>query len=95
MIPILIRIAAIIFGWLFVGVGIIGLALPILQGFIFLVIGFYLLNRFSPGFKRLILRIRGKHHRLDALLDRLDAGIFTKKPPKSDGADTPRYTDSQ
>ena len=39
------RIAIQILGWLFVLLGIAGLVLPVLQGILFLMIGFYLLSR--------------------------------------------------
>jgi uncharacterized protein len=39
------RIAVEILGWLFVLLGIAGLVLPVLQGILFLMIGFYLLSR--------------------------------------------------
>lgn len=68
---------AIAIGWLFIVLGILGIFLPILQGIFFLLIGLYLLMRFSPRFAAFIRRQRGRHHRFDAILDTLEAKLGT------------------
>jgi uncharacterized membrane protein YbaN (DUF454 family) len=46
------RAAILIAGWAMVLLGIVGLFLPILQGVLFLAVGFYLLSLESPWAKR-------------------------------------------
>lgn len=44
-------------GWGFIVLGILGMFLPILQGFLFLAIGLVILSRRSPRVRLLILRL--------------------------------------
>jgi uncharacterized membrane protein YbaN (DUF454 family) len=45
------RISLQVLGFVFVLIGIIGLFLPILQGFLFIIMGLYILTVTSPAFK--------------------------------------------
>ncbi|MBW7850102.1 MAG: PGPGW domain-containing protein [Rhodospirillales bacterium] len=56
-------------GWGFVVLGVIGLFLPILQGFLFLAIGFYILSTVSPWAQRQLDRMRARHPELAATFD--------------------------
>lgn len=56
-------------GWLFVLLGILGLFLPILQGILFLAIGFYLLSLESPRVHRMMERVRERYPRLGGTMD--------------------------
>lgn len=56
-------------GWMFIVLGILGLFLPILQGFLFLAIGAYLLSLESPMARRFIGRMRRRFPRLAITLD--------------------------
>jgi uncharacterized protein len=47
------RIGVLILGWFFVGLGIIGLFLPILQGILFIMIGLAFLSSRSAAIRRL------------------------------------------
>src|SRR3546814_8994921 len=58
------RIAILVSGWAFIVLGVLGLVLPILQGFLFLAIGFYLLSLESPRVKRFMDRTLARHPRL-------------------------------
>ena len=53
-----------IIGWLFLGLGILGLFLPILQGFLFIMIGLAILSTRSDSIKRLLKRMEDRypHH---------------------------------
>ena len=53
-----------IIGWFFVGLGILGLFLPILQGVLFIMIGLAILSTRSEKIKRLLkhLEDRYPHH---------------------------------
>lgn len=46
------RTILLILGWLFVVLGVLGLALPLLQGLLFLAVGFYLLSFEQPWVRR-------------------------------------------
>ena len=52
------RILVLITGWAFIGVGIIGLFLPILQGVLFIMIGLIILSTEYHWARRLLERIR-------------------------------------
>lgn len=51
-------------GWTFIGLGIIGLFLPILQGILFIVIGLVLLAPYVPLFRKIRIRILLRFPRL-------------------------------
>ena len=48
-------------GWAFVVLGVIGLVLPVLQGVLFLAIGFIILSRESMWAKRRLVQLRRRH----------------------------------
>jgi uncharacterized membrane protein YbaN (DUF454 family) len=50
-----------IVGWLFIILGVLGCFLPILQGILFLSIGFVLLAPDVPIFKRMMKKIKEKY----------------------------------
>ncbi len=50
-------------GWFFVFLGILGLFLPILQGILFLLIGFILLTRESEWAKRQLEKLKSRYPR--------------------------------
>ena len=52
-----------IIGWLFVGVGILGLFLPFLQGILFIMIGLAILSTRSEQIKRLLKRLEDRYPR--------------------------------
>jgi uncharacterized membrane protein YbaN (DUF454 family) len=56
-------------GWFFVVLGVLGLFLPILQGVLFLAIGFYLLSQESPWARRFIDKMRQRYPRLGKTFD--------------------------
>ncbi len=72
MAPLLIRLLALAAGWFFVALGVVGLFLPFLQGIFFLIIGVYLLAKFSPKFRTWMRTYRGKHRHLDTFLDKIE-----------------------
>ncbi len=60
------NIAILIIGWLFVGLGILGLFLPILQGILFIMIGLAILSTRSEKIKRLLKYLEDRypgHHK--------------------------------
>ena len=63
------RLLILLTGWLFVLFGILGLFLPILQGILFLAVGFYLLSLESPWVHRKMEQVRGRYPRLGATMD--------------------------
>jgi hypothetical protein len=63
------RFLILVTGWLFVLLGILGLFLPILQGILFLAIGFYLLSLESPWVHRRMVQVRERYPRFGATMD--------------------------
>ena len=58
------KTAIVIIGWIFIGLGILGLFLPILQGILFLMIGLAILSSRSQWVKRFLEQMekRYPHH---------------------------------
>ena len=58
------RIGMVIIGWIFIGLGILGLFLPFLQGILFILIGLAILSSRSEIVKRFLkhLEERYPHH---------------------------------
>lgn len=56
-------------GWIFVLLGLAGLVLPVLQGILFLMIGFVLLSKESVWAKRQLERLKTKYPALGAKYD--------------------------
>jgi uncharacterized membrane protein YbaN (DUF454 family) len=75
------RIGVLILGWFFVGLGIIGLFLPFLQGILFIMIGLAFLSSRSATIRRLHnyleKRYPGQYQRFGTLKDKV-AGWFKK-----------------
>jgi len=55
-------------GYLFLVLGVLGMFLPILQGFLFLFIGLLILARHAPWAERLLNNIRGRHPKFDQMI---------------------------
>jgi uncharacterized membrane protein YbaN (DUF454 family) len=58
------KTAIMIIGWIFIGIGILGLFLPILQGILFIMIGLGILSSRSESVRRFLKHIeeRYPHH---------------------------------
>jgi uncharacterized membrane protein YbaN (DUF454 family) len=63
------RLLILLLGWAFIFFGVLGLFLPILQGILFLAIGFYLLSLESLWVHRKLEIIRERYPRLSATFD--------------------------
>jgi uncharacterized membrane protein YbaN (DUF454 family) len=59
-------------GYLFLVLGVLGMFLPILQGFLFLFIGLIILARYAPWAERLLDRIRRQSPRFDAMISKAE-----------------------
>jgi uncharacterized protein len=55
-------------GYFFLVLGVLGMFLPILQGFLFLFIGLIILARHAPWAERLLDNIRSRHPRFDRMI---------------------------
>ncbi len=55
------QIGLLIIGWFFVGLGMIGLFLPILQGILFIMIGLAILSSRSKVIKRFLKNLEERH----------------------------------
>jgi uncharacterized membrane protein YbaN (DUF454 family) len=54
------KLAALVLGWSFVALGVIGLFLPVLQGILFLLIGLFILSSEYVWAHRLLAKIRNR-----------------------------------
>ncbi len=59
-------------GYGFIGLGVLGLFLPILQGVLFLAIGLIILSRQAPWAERLLARVKARHPRMGGMLARAE-----------------------
>lgn len=59
-------------GYLFLVLGVLGLFLPFLQGFLFLFIGLVILARYAPWARKLLDRLRAQHPKVDEWIDRAE-----------------------
>jgi len=55
------RIGILVIGWFFVGLGVLGLFLPILQGILFIMIGLAILSTRSEMVKRWLKHLEERH----------------------------------
>ncbi len=65
------RIIRLIIGWGFIGLGLLGLLLPVLQGILFLCIGMILLAPDVPLFRRVLDKLRGRYPGIASKADSL------------------------
>ena len=56
------KIGILIIGWIFIGLGILGLFLPILQGILFMMIGLAILSSRSEIIKRFLKHLQERYH---------------------------------
>ncbi|MEM8951342.1 MAG: PGPGW domain-containing protein [Pseudomonadota bacterium] len=62
-------------GYMFLVLGLLGLVLPILQGFLFLTIGLIILAKTAPWAERLLQRFRDKYPQAGALIDKAELKV--------------------
>ena len=62
-------------GYLFLVLGVIGMVVPILQGFLFLAIGLIILAKTAPWAERLLQRFREKYPEAGSLIDKADVKV--------------------
>ena len=62
-----------VLGYTFLVLGVLGMFLPILQGFLFLLIGLLILARHAAWARRLLDHIRSRHPKFDRLIDQAEA----------------------
>jgi uncharacterized membrane protein YbaN (DUF454 family) len=67
------RFLVITLGVLSIIIGLAGLVLPILQGWLFLAIGILLLSMYSPGLRRWLYRHTSKFPKLHAVVVKMEA----------------------
>jgi uncharacterized protein len=66
----IIRLASIGLGYGLLTLGVIGIVVPILHGAIFLVLGLLVLSRHALWAQRLLDWLKGRHPRLQAMIER-------------------------
>lgn len=62
-------------GYGFLGLGVLGLFLPILQGVLFLAIGLIILSRHAAWAERLILRLKSRYPRAGHVFTRAEVTV--------------------
>ncbi|MDH3664135.1 MAG: PGPGW domain-containing protein [Alphaproteobacteria bacterium] len=62
-------------GYAFLVLGVIGLVVPILQGFLFLAIGLIILAKSAPWAERMLGRFKNSHPDAGRLIDKADAKV--------------------
>lgn len=65
------RLATLVLGWFLIGIGVIGLFVPILQGVLLILLGLYVLSRESDWARRLLHRFRDRHPGLNRAIERI------------------------
>jgi uncharacterized membrane protein YbaN (DUF454 family) len=69
------RIVLLIIGWLFIGLGVIGLFLPFLQGVLFILIGLAILSSRSEIIKRFLKHLEERYPHLHERVEKWKAKI--------------------
>ncbi len=84
------QIVLLIIGWCFVGLGVLGLFLPILQGILFIMIGLAILSARSKTVKGWLKDLEARHPRYHQHLDRWRKKIrhWLKLDEKDDRVET-------
>lgn len=62
------RIVVLLIGWILIAVGVVGLFLPVLQGMLFILLGFYVLSRESETAHRWLQHGRKRYPKVGAKL---------------------------
>ena len=62
-------------GYVFLVLGVLGMVLPILQGFLFLAIGLIILAKTAPWAERLLERFKRTHPDAGRLIEKADAKV--------------------
>jgi uncharacterized membrane protein YbaN (DUF454 family) len=85
------RALALTVGWVLIGLGVIGLFLPVLQGVLFILLGLYVLSRESRSARRLLDGLRDRHPEAYASMQRAKNrivefwGRLRRRPPADSG----------
>ena len=69
------RIGLLIIGWFFIGLGVIGLFLPFMQGVLFILIGLAILSSRSDIIKRFLKHLEERHPHLHERVEKWKAKI--------------------
>lgn len=64
------RVGILIIGWIFVGLGVLGLFLPILQGVLFIIVGLAILSSRSETVKRWLKHFESRHPHYHAQVEK-------------------------
>jgi uncharacterized membrane protein YbaN (DUF454 family) len=69
------RIAMVALGYGFLVLGVLGLVLPILQGFLFIAVGLLILGRYAPWASRLLDRACATHPRVASVIEKAESVV--------------------
>lgn len=73
------RVLRITAGWVLVGLGVIGLFLPVLQGIALILLGALVLSRESARVRAVMKRLRQRHPKLDERLTRIQRRLRRRR----------------
>lgn len=78
------RFVRVVLGWFFIALGLVGLVLPVLQGFLFLAIGALLLAPYVPFFRRMKILLYRRFPRVRRTVEKMNTRVRTKLhlPPR-------------
>ena len=65
------RLTTLVLGWFLIGLGVIGLFVPVLQGVLLILLGLYVLSRELHWARRLLNRVRDRYPALERQIQRL------------------------
>ncbi|GGE15026.1 hypothetical protein GCM10011571_15690 [Marinithermofilum abyssi] len=65
------RITGQVIGWVFIFLGILGLFLPVLQGFLFLILGLLILSKTTPWAKKLLDKLETRFPKVGKAMEKL------------------------
>ncbi len=80
----ILRVMRQVLGWTFIGLGILGLFLPILQGVLFLCIGVLLLAEDLPIFQRFVHKVESKWPRIRHPIRKARSWLGLRPEPEPD-----------
>lgn len=75
-----------VLGYAFLLLGVLGLFLPFLQGFLFLFVGLIILARHAPWAERLLDRIRRQHPKFDEIIGKAEHQAHLWRIKAEDGS---------
>lgn len=81
------RVVVLILGWALIGIGVVGLFVPVLQGILFIMLGLYVLSRESRTARGWLTRLQRRYPKVHAQARRVKQNLRSWWPLRR-GSDT-------